>query len=75
MSVIEGFAMTNANYARAIDLSLVRVRNLHPGANLHPGCKFAPGCIFGHVNGVLRICNLHPGANLLQLSKYCFDHF
>ena len=25
-------------------LSLVHVRNLHPGANLHPGCKFAPGC-------------------------------
>ena len=37
-------------------LSLVHVRNLHPGANFHPGCKFAPGCISGHVNGVLRIC-------------------
>ena len=34
-------------------LSLVHVRNLHPGANLHPGC------IFGHVNGVLRICTRH----------------
>ena len=33
-------------------LSLVHVRNLHPGANLHPGC------IFGHVNGVLRICTI-----------------
>ena len=41
-------------------LSLVHVRNLHPGANLHPGC------IFGHVNGVLRICtsNSRGGANL-----------
>ena len=43
-----------------IVLSLVHVRNLHPGANLHPGC------IFGHVNGVLRICisNSGGGANL-----------
>ena len=32
-------------------ISLVHVRNLHPG------------CIFGHVNGALII--LHPGANLL----------
>ena len=41
-------------------LSLVHVRNLHPGANLHPVC------IFGHVNGVLRICtaNFGGGANL-----------
>ena len=40
-------------------LSLVHVRNLHPGANLHPGC------IFGHVNGVLRIWScLRGGANL-----------
>ena len=31
-------------------LSLVHVRNLHPGANIHPGC------IFGHVIGVLRNC-------------------
>ena len=31
-------------------ISLVHVRNLHPGANLYPGC------IFGHVNG----WNLHP---------------
>ena len=43
-----------------IVLSLVHVRNLHPGANLHPGC------IFGHVNGVLRIriSNSRGGANL-----------
>ena len=33
-----------------VALSLVHVRNLHPGANLHPGC------IFDHVNGILRIC-------------------
>ena len=41
-------------------LSLVHVRNLHPGANLHPGC------IFGHLNGVLRICtsNTRGGQNL-----------
>ena len=28
-----------------VNLSLVHMHNIHPGANIHPGCKFAPGCI------------------------------
>ena len=36
-----------------VNLSLVHMHNIHPGANIHPGCKFAPGVYFGHVNGAL----------------------
>ena len=39
-------------------LSLVHVRNLHPGANFHPGCKFAPGVYFWPCERCFK--NLHP---------------
>ena len=49
-------------------LSLVHVRNLHPGANLQPGCKFAPRVYFWPCERCFK--NLHPGADLLHLSRW-----
>ena len=56
-------------------LSLVHVRNLHPGANFHPGCKFAPGVYFWPCERCFKnlhpAANLHPRANLLLPSRWC----
>ena len=59
----------------SVILSLVHVRNLHPGANLHPGCKFAPGVYFWPCERCFKNlhpgANLHPGVNLLLPSRWC----
>ena len=57
--------MTNLNkvaISHNCILSLIHVRNLHPGANLHPRCKFAPRVYFWPCERCFK--NLYPGTKL-----------